>query len=257
MDLLVFPFIACLILVAIHVYFGNFVLKRGIIFIDLALAQWSALGYITGHFLHIENIYYLMGFSVSFTAIAAILLSLLKTNYPKTNQQEAVIGIVYVLGTALATGLIAAFGLEGHHLHEMLTGHMLFITSSELIFAALSYTFIGALMVFLHKHFLLPSKWDFLFYILFGCIVSSSVKMVGILLVFSFLVIPQMSISLFYTQFKIQLFFSWVLGILCCAVGLFVSLYFDISPATSIIYALCIMWFFLNLVKYFKKHHSL
>ena len=96
-ELIVWPLIACLSLVFIHGYFGAFVLRRGIIFIDLALAQWAALGYLVGHWLgvHSQISLFLIGFS--FTLLAALILVGLKPFYEKVNQQEASIGVVYIL----------------------------------------------------------------------------------------------------------------------------------------------------------------
>ena len=181
-SLLTIPFLACLALVFVHVYFGGFVLRRGIIFIDLALAQWAALGYLVGNFLDIHQPIPQFAFSFLFTIIAAAILTVLKPIYDKVNLQEAVIGVVYIAATTLAVVLISTTNMEGHHLHEMLSGHLLFIRPAELGFSTGLYIIIGLALLKLHHHFLNnQSNWmNFLFYALFGLVVTSSVKMVGI-----------------------------------------------------------------------------
>ena len=244
MDILILPLLACIILVCIHVYFGSFVLKRGIIFIDLALAQWAALGYIVGHLLHIHSHTLLFLTSFGFTAIAAVILSALKHLYQANNLQEAVIGVTYIAANAIAIGLISSFGLDGHHFQEMLTGHLLFIHPSEIITTYLTYFCIGLLLIKLHPFFVKNTspKWDFIFYLLFGLVVTSSVKMVGILLVFSFLVIPLLSIIRLTNSFKQQLNYGWIIGIMASIIGLLLSLLIDVPPSIAIIIVLISIW---------------
>ena len=243
-GLLAIPFVACVILVFVHVYFGAFVLRRGIIFIDLALAQWAALGYVIGHLLGVHAPGGLFLISFGFTVIAALILTLLKPLYTQVNLQEAVIGVVYITATALATGVISCVGMEGHHIADMLAGHLLFIPATELLVATIQYAIIAALLFFFHKHFLsaVGRAWDFLFYVLFGFVVTSSVKMVGVLLVFSYLVLPILSVILFSKQLKTQVLGAWGLGIIASLIGLGLSAVIDIPPSFSVIFVLCFVW---------------
>jgi zinc/manganese transport system permease protein len=243
-SLLLLPFLACVSLVLVHVYFGAFVLRRGILFIDLALAQWAALGYVVGHWLNIEKAPLLFLFAFGFTAIAALILTILKPLYDRINLQEAVIGVTYIAATALATGIISSTGMEGHHLKAMFSGHLLFIQLSDLIPAVLIYAIIGGLLFMFHAHFVKSQSrvWDFVFYILFGCVVTSSVKMVGILLVFSYLVLPILSIVLFTDNLKKQIALGWVIGILSSLIGLPLSIFLDIPPSFCVIFVLCASW---------------
>jgi zinc/manganese transport system permease protein len=243
-SLLLLPFFACIVLVLIHVYFGAFVLKRGILFIDLALAQWAALGYLVGHWLEIQNSYYLFLMGFGFTIIAALILSLIKPLFKEVKLQEAVIGVMYILAAAGATALVSSTGMEGHHLKDMLTGHLLFIQQEDLTFAVLIYAIVG-LILFVANKYLINSKSrlsEFLFYVLFGCVVTSSVKMVGILLVFSFLVLPILSIILYVKSLKNQILFGWIVGGLSSFTGLGLSMFLDIPPSLSIILVLCCAW---------------
>jgi ABC-type Mn2+/Zn2+ transport systems, permease components len=191
-ELLIVPFILCVALVLIHVYFGSFVLKRGVIFIDLALAQWAALGYLIGHWAGVPAGLTLFVFAWGFTVIAAFILSFLKPIYQDLNLQEAVIGVLYIGAAAIATGLISLTGMEGHHLSHMLAGHLLFVQPVELYASLGVYALIGVMLLWLHRYFLNENSRgsEFVFCVLFGLVVTSSVQLVGILLVFSYLVIP-------------------------------------------------------------------
>lgn len=251
MSLLLLPMLACIALVFVHVYFGAFVLRRGVIFVDLALAQWASFGYITAHLLDIHDTpsRFMMGFA--FTLIAAFILTILKPLYDKVNLQEAVIGVVYIIATAAATGIISSSGMEGSHLKDMLAGHLLFIQPAELISAIVLYSLIGAALFFLHSHFLSSNSriWDFIFYALFGVVVTSSVKMVGILLVFSYLVLPILSIVLYTDSLKTQLTSGWIIGIISSFIGLGLSLVLDVPPSYCVILVLCSVWIITTVLK--------
>lgn len=243
-DLLLLPALTCLVLVLVHVYFGAFVLRRGILFIDLALAQWAALGYVVGQLLGVHEPLFLFGIGFSFTVIAACILVFLKPLYNATNLQEAVIGVVYIAGSALATGLLSSTGMEGHHLKEMLSGHLLFVHSSELLAASALYLVIAGCLYVGHQKFVQASssRWEFIFYLLFGAVVTSSVKLVGILLVFSYLVLPILSVTLFTSTLKKQLLWGWCIGFVTSLMGLLLSIYIDIPPSYSVILTLCLTW---------------
>lgn len=251
MSFLIWPLLACILLVLIHVYFGSFVLKRGVIFIDLALAQWAALGYLLGIVLDIHNHFILFGIGFLFTLIAAFVLSILKQFYQHVNLQEAVIGVVYISGITFATILLSSFGLEGHHLEEMFSGHLIFVNSHDIVVATVLYLFIAFLMVKLHGFISQSySFWrDFLFYALFGLVVTSSVKMVGVLLVFSYLVIPLISVMLWTKSSRYQIFSAWAFALVLSIVGIASSFFIDMSMSYMIILMLIIGWILSVLLK--------
>ncbi|RAP29441.1 hypothetical protein DID76_04090 [Candidatus Marinamargulisbacteria bacterium SCGC AG-414-C22] len=244
MSIIFLPFLVCLSLVFIHVYFGSFVLRRGIIFIDLALAQWAALGYLIGHWMDIHHPVSLFIFSFGFTVIASIALTLLKPLYHKNNLQEAVIGTLYIAANAGAIGLISYTGMEGHQLQEMLTGHLLFINVQEVLAAYGLYVVIALICVKCHTYFINAHSraWDFIFYLLFGLVVTSSVKLVGILLVFSYLVLPLLCIVINKKSFSQQLMTGWLIGIVASVIGMGVSFLMDIPPSIAIILVLMGCW---------------
>ena len=148
-SLLTIPFLVSIVLVLIHVYFGSFVLRRGVIFIDLALAQWAALGYLIGHWMDIHQPLPLFILGFAFTVIASLLLTILKPYFDKTNLLEAVIGVLYLSAITIATSIISSTGMEGHHLKEMLSGHLLFIQVNEMLLAYGLYAIVALILVLL------------------------------------------------------------------------------------------------------------
>lgn len=255
-ELLIWPFLACVLLTLVHVYFGAIVLNRGIIFIDLALAQWAALGYLVGQWLGIHDSFTLFLLAFGFTLIASTILTVLKPLCTESNIQEGVIGGLYVLATTIATSIISSSKIDGHYLKEMLSGHLLFIQKSELFMAFLIYSLISILIF--RKHTLFTSQQTkrstFLFYVIFGLVVTSSVKMVGVLLVFSYLIIPILTVRLFSSSFKKRVIIGWFLGIISSFIGMCSSMYFDIGPSYCIILSLCSMWLLSSALCLAKQH---
>ncbi|MGA0242452.1 MAG: metal ABC transporter permease [Candidatus Marinamargulisbacteria bacterium] len=242
MTLLILPMIACLALVWIHILFGQHVIRRGIIFIDLALAQWAALGYLIGHILHIESPALLFTTAFLFSGLAGIILTGLRPFFSGQNKQEALIGVMYIMGNTMATAIIATQGLEGHHLSEMLAGHILFVSSQTIAFSIMIYAICAFLLRIIYQNVATSSRaFDILFYGLFGLVVTSSVKMVGVLLVFSYLVIPLLTTGLFTQRDHPQKIAAWAIGMAGSGSGLLLSLFTDIPASYSIILTLGIL----------------
>ncbi|MEK9727600.1 MAG: metal ABC transporter permease [Candidatus Margulisiibacteriota bacterium] len=231
--------------------FGQAVVNRGIIFIDLALAQWAALGYLVSHHFHLENSLVSFIIAFLFSTFGGVILIILKPYFSKVNFKEAIIGVIYILGSALAITLISTTGMEGHHLDEMLSGHLLFTSNLELISSIVIYLIAASLLIyFKNKLNKQNSKlFDFIFYTIFALVVTSSVKLVGILLVFSYLVIPILiGIYISHNQ-KNQILIGWSIGALCSVLGLGFSLLFDIPPSYSIILCMTSSLFLSILIK--------
>ena len=247
MDLLLIPFIVCIALVGIHVYFGQTVIQRGIIFIDLALAQWAALGYLVGHYLHIENEIGLFGIAFLFSCFAGLILTIMKPYFSKINVKEAIIGVIYILGGTLATTLISVTGMEGYHLQEMLTGHLLFTSINELMSGIVIYTIAAIGLFYLNSRFSNSRVTDFIFYSLFALVVTSSVKMVGILLVFSYLVTPILTATTLSKTNHIAI--GWGIGILGSILGVILSIVLDTPPSYGIIITMITCLFLSIIVK--------
>ena len=204
LDFLWLPFLACLVLTGIHVYLGLHVLARGIIFVDLALAQVAALGisvaFLAGHPIQSDAAYW---YALAFTVGGAALFAASRVHRAPI-PQEAVIGIVYAVSAAAAVLVVDRAPQGGEHIKTLLVGSILTVTGREVAQLALLYAVIGALHLAV-RHPLLEISfdpeaalahgrrlrgWDLIFYITFGIVVTSSVRIAGVLLVFSYLIVP-------------------------------------------------------------------
>ena len=204
-EILLPAFVASLILTGIHAYLGVHVVERGVIFVDLSLAQIAALGttvaYLAGYDLHSGTAYL---FSLGFTFLGAAIFAMSRVHRKTRIPQEAIIGIVYAVSAAVAILVMSKATQETEHLKEMLVGNILSVTWPELGKTAVLYALVGLFHYIFRKRFLLISMneaeaerqgvnirlWDFLFYMSFGFVVTSSVAIAGVLLVFCFLIVP-------------------------------------------------------------------
>jgi len=256
-DLMLAPFAACLILVGIHAYLGIHVLERGIIFVDLALAQLAALGSITavlaGFPLHTPQSYV---FSLLFTLAGAVLFSLTRGKRNGVSQ-EAVIGIAYVVCAAASVLALERIPGESQHIKEMLVGNILFVSWRQIMETLFLYGLVGVFhWVFRKKIMLISSRpadaekngvsirwWDFLFYAAFGLVVTSSVEIAGVLLVFSFLVIPAFCAMLLVRGFTPRLAAGWTMGVFTSLAGIYASARFDLPTGAAIVCAFGVLAF--------------
>src|SRR4249920_1728762 len=231
-------FFASLILTGIHAYLGVHVVERGVIFVDLSLAQIAALGttvaYLAGYDLHSSRAY---------------LFSLSRVHRKTRIPQEAVIGIVYAVSAAVAILVMSKATQETEHLKEMLVGNILSVTWSELAKTALLYSLVGVFHFIFRKRFLLISMneqeaerqglnirfWDFLFYMSFGFVVTSSVAIAGVLLVFCFLIVPSVTAMLFAERLGPRLAIGWTMGAVVSAAGVGVSFWLDLPTGATIV----------------------
>jgi zinc/manganese transport system permease protein len=211
LPFLILPFLASLILTGIHSYLGVHVVERGVIFVDLALAQIAALGaivaIIAGMDPHGRGAYWI---SLGFTFLGAAIFAFARTRRGHI-PQEAFIGIAYAVASAMAILLMSKATGETEHLKDMLVGNILAVSRPEVIKTALLYSGIGLFHFIFRKKFLLISMnhnkaeqtglnvrfWDFLFYASFGFVVTSSVAIAGVLLVFCYLIVPSVGAMLF------------------------------------------------------------
>lgn len=241
--------VACLILTSIHTYLGLHVVSRGVIFVDLALAQIAALG---------STFAFLLGFdprsqssylySLAFTFLGAAIFSLSRLK-DKRIPQEALIGIVFAVSSSAAI-LIADRAPQGaEHVEEMLTGSILWVGWGTIFKTTIIYSVIGLFHFLYRRKFLLismdPDKaeaegmavrwWDFLFYISFGFVITSSVAIAGVLLVFSFLIIPSVIGMLYSNRIVTRLMIGWVSGTLVSMGGLFLSYRFDLPSGPAVV----------------------
>ena len=253
MDILQFlavPFVAGLVLTGIHTYLGLHVVEREVIFVDLSLAQIAALGsvvaYLAGHDLHDPVTYY---WSLGFTVLGAAIFALTRVHGDTHIPQEAIIGIVYAVAAA-ASILVMSKAPEGtEHLKDMLVGNILSVSWNEVIWVAILYAAIGVFHFVFRKKFLAISMdpeaaraeglhirfWDFLFYTSFGLVVTKSVAIAGILLVFSYLIVPSVAAMLYAKTIGGRLAFGWTMGGVVSGLGVYASFYFDLPTGATIV----------------------
>lgn len=249
-ELLLPAFVASLILTGIHAYLGVHVVERGVIFVDLSLAQIAALGstvaYLAGYDLHSSTAYL---FSLGFTFLGAAIFAFSRVHRQTRIPQEAVIGIVYAVSAAVAILVMSKATQETEHLKEMLVGNILSVTWPELATTAVLYALVGLFHYIFRDRFLLISLdeeeaerrglnirlWDFLFYISFGFVVTSSVAVAGVLLVFCFLIVPSVAAMLFASRLGPRLAIGWTMGALVSAGGVALSFVLDLPTGATIV----------------------
>jgi len=252
MDVLAFlaaPFLASLILTGIHAYLGVHVVERGVIFVDLSLAQIAALGttvaVLWGEDPHGREAYWI---SLAFTFIGAAIFAVIRTHRARI-PQEAVIGISYAVASAAAILAMSKSVEQTEHLKEMLVGNILTVSWEAVRDTALLYGAIGAFHYLFRRKFLLISMhpkqaqeqgisvrfWDFLFYASFGFVVTSSVAIAGVLLVFCYLIVPSVGAMLYAEQIGPRLAIGWTMGTLVSALGVYLSLHVDLPTGATIV----------------------
>jgi zinc/manganese transport system permease protein len=249
LQFLLAPFVASLILTGIHAYLGVHVVERGVIFVDLALAQIAALGatiaILAGMDPHAEGAY---SISLAFTFLGAALFALARMRRSHI-PQEAFIGIAYAVASAAAILAMSKATGETEHLKDMLVGNILAVSWKEVGHTALLYGVIGLFHYIYRKKFLLISIdprgaeaqgvsirwWDFLFYASFGFVVTSSVAIAGVLLVFCYLIVPSVGAMLFADRIGPRLAIGWTMGTLVSALGVLLSVKLDLPTGATIV----------------------
>jgi len=253
-QVLFLPFLACLILTGIHVYLGIHVISRKVIFVDIALAQIAALGatvaFLIGYDPRSEGAYYV---SLGFAILAAVIFALTRTKHERV-PQEAVIGLAYATAAAAAILLadISPHGAE--HLHDLLAGSIVWVTPAQIIKTAILYTGIGIFHIIFRKRFLLISLhpeqaydqgirvrlWDFWFYLSFGVVITSSVQIAGVLLVFCYLVAPSVFAVMFFEDLRRRLLTGWAMAAFVSTIGLLFSYDRPSGPTIMVCFAVAL-----------------
>jgi zinc/manganese transport system permease protein len=252
LQFLAAPFVASLILTGIHSYLGVHVVERGVIFVDLSLAQIAALGATiallmpaSGGDPHSPFVYWV---SLAFTFIGAAVFSMIRGHKARI-PQEAIIGICYAVASAAAILAMSKATSESEHLKDMLVGNILAVSWSEVGRTAMLYGAIGLFHFVFRRKFLAISMshgaddipgmsvkfWDFLFYASFGFVVTSSVSIAGVLLVFCYLIVPSVAAMLYSEHIGRRLAIGWTMGTIVSAVGVFLSLHLDLPTGATIV----------------------
>lgn len=254
LSFLIYPFLGCLLLIAIHAYFGIHILERGVIFLDLSMAQFIALGISLSFYMgHEDSGRYL--YAIAFAVVGAAILSLSR-QISKFVNIEAFIGVFYIFSLASSILILDRTPHGIDELKAILNGNILFITQRELVKMLVLYSTIGIVHAIFSKRFFALSFegsggyfWEFLFFLSFALVLVSSVSTAGILQVFSFLVIPAL-IGRLYTRepFKVLLT-GWLVGVLVSILGLFLSYRLDLPTAPLIVSFLSITFFLMLIIE--------
>jgi zinc/manganese transport system permease protein len=252
LSFLAAPFVASLVIAGIHAYLGVHVVERGVIFVDLSLAQIAAFGATIAILLpwfggdpHGPAVYWV---SLLFTFIGAAIFSTIRGSHARI-PQEAIIGISYAVASAATILALSKSTAEGEHLKDMLVGNILAVSWEEVWRTAALYAVIGAFHWVFRKKFLAISMdhhgaehsmsslrlWDFLFYASFGFVVTRSVAIAGVLLVFCYLIVPSVAAMLFADRIGPRLAIGWTMGTVVSAIGVYLSLMLDLPTGATIV----------------------
>ena len=249
------PFLMCLVLTGIHAYLGIHVIAREVVFVDIAMAQIAALG---------ATAAFLVGFdleswisyaaALAFTVLGAAVLALTRTRERHVSQ-EAIIGVVYAVSAAGAVLLADRAPHGAEHIRAMLVGSLLSVGVEHVAKVAALYAVVGAVHWALRRRFMLISTdpdaayragwnvraWDFVFYATFGVVVTSSVRVAGVLLVFSYLIVPALAGIMLGGRTSARLATGWIFGTAVSIVGIAASAIFDLPTGATVVCAFGLM----------------
>ena len=248
LELLLWPLAAGVVLTGIHAYFGLHVLARGIVFVDLSLAQVAALGItiaiLAGHSVDSQAAYW---YALAFSFSGALLFAVSR-RHEQAIQQEVVIGIVYAVSAALGVLALDRAPQGAEHIKQILIGSILTVSADQVGQLAVLYAAVGLIHWLLRRpliqasfHPQQPSSlrfiWDVVFYGSFAMVVTSSVRIAGVLLVFSYLIVPAAIATLLAKDIRPRLLLAWVLGVVITAAGLAASWAWDLPTGPAIVAA--------------------
>ncbi|MBI2067512.1 MAG: metal ABC transporter permease [Deltaproteobacteria bacterium] len=240
-------FAACLVLTGIHTYLGIHVISRGVIFVDIALAQIAALGMTVAFLIGLppdsQTAYF---FTLGFTFLGALFFAYFRD---KKIPQEAIIGVSFAMSSALAILLSDKIPHGSEHLKYILAGNILWVSWAQILKTAVIYLILGIFHFLVRGKLILISTkpeeaeqrglkvwfWDLVFYLSFGLVITSSVQIGGILLVFSFLIVPALCSFLFFDSLRMRIFLGWILGTITSLAGITASYLWDLPTGPTIV----------------------
>ena len=252
LEFLAAPMVAALVVAGIHAYLGLHVVERGVIFVDLSLAQIASLGATIailvpalGGDAHSPGVYWM---SLAFTIVGALVFAMVK-GHEANIPQEAIIGISYAVASAAVIVVMSKAPGESEHLRDMLVGNILSVQWHEVWTTAGLYAVIGAFHYLFRHRFLEISVdpagaaargvsirfWDFLFYASFGVVVTRSVAIAGVLLVFCYLIVPSVGGMLFSQRIGMRLALGWAMAAAVSFMGMYFSVLFDLPTGATIV----------------------
>ena len=266
LEFLAAPFAAALVIAGIHAYLGVHVVERGVIFVDLSLAQIAALGTTIPLLLpftdgdpHGPWTYWI---SLLFTLFGAAIFSTIRSKKARI-PQEAIIGICYAVASAAAMLAMSKASAESEHLKGMLVGNILAVSWAEVRETALLYVIVGLFHWFFRRKFLAISMdhdhaeasglnvklWDFLFYASLGFVVTRSVSIAGVLLVFCYLIVPSVAAMLYARDIGKRLAIGWIMGTVVSALGIYFSVSLDLPTGPTMVCTFGLVLVLMALVK--------
>lgn len=245
------PFVLAVLLVGIHAYLGLHVLEREVIFVDISLSQVAALGGAVSLFFVHEGEASLLALllSLGFCLLVSFALAMLR-HYEKSVSQEALIGMTYALASGALILVADKLPHGAEHLKEALIGNILFVTWPQVLETFAIYSVIGIVHWVFRKQFWKASRgekgtfgWDFLFYFLFGIVITFSTKHAGVLVVFSILVAPAALASRYFKSLPKRLGLAWIVGTLGLLVSFILSYNLDLPSGAAIVCTLTSLFF--------------
>ncbi len=262
------PLIACLLLPGMLVYLGLHIVRREVIFVDLALAQVAALGtslcIMLGHEGREWHTYF---WSLGFTLVGAAIFALTRNSKHHRVPQEALIGIVYVVSAAAGILLLSRSAEGNEELRRTLIGDVLLVSPKEVLGTFGMFLFIGAVHFIFRKQFLKlsfePERaeaegmavrwWDFLFYALFGLVVTTFLQIGGVLLVFSYLIVPAVCANFLVGRLAALLLIGWLVATVASVAGLYIAFKSDLPTGATIVCTLGAALILTAVVARFRK----
>lgn len=250
MAVMKWPLVACLLLPGILVYYGLHIIKREVIFVDLALAQVATLGTCVclylGHDADDPHNYF---WSLGFTLAGAALFTFTRSSKHARVPQEALIGIIYVVAAAAGILLLSKSPHGKEELQRTLVGDLLTVSAKDIWKTAALYAVIAVVHFIFRKQFLRLSFdhehaaagglsvhfWDFMFYALFGLIVTSFVQIGGVLMVFSYLIVPAACGTYLAKSLLARLVIGWCVATFASVGGLYASFRLDVPTGAAIV----------------------
>jgi len=272
LEFLAAPFAASLIIAGIHAYLGVHVVERGVIFVDLSLAQIAAFGSTIAMLVPFmgENPHGPWAYwtSLAFTFVGAAIFSTIRVRRARI-PQEAIIGISYAVASAATILAMSKATSEAEHLKGMLVGNILAVSWTEVRDTAWLYAAIGVFHYLFRRRFLAISLnhdgaeaqgpsirlWDFLFYASFGVVVTRSVAIAGVLLVFCYLIVPSVAAMLYAESIGKRLAIGWTMGTVVSALGIYLSVQLDLPTGATMVCTFGLVLILMGLVRpFFPKN---
>lgn len=238
--------IAGLLVTLTHVPFGQRVLERGIIFLDLAVAQFAGLGIIVAHNFHWQP----GGWQVQIIALVAAIIGVVILHFTEKRWpdiQEALIGTMFVLASSGGILLLTTNPQGGEQLKELLVGQILWVSYEQLIPVGILYAAILGIW------FGVKNKSSFIFYILFALAITASVQLVGVYLVFATLILPALAIRNVKSG---GLLIGYAIGITAYLSGLILAALLDLPAGAIIVYTLAITAYIGSYAKFLNLRNN-